>query len=95
MKISENTIKSLATPSNYKLGKELFDAHEVEITGITTTHATARVGGNGTQRRKVELMDTSNGLSWKCTCIGAEKQVFCKHCVAVGLEVAGLNGAKE
>ena len=87
MEISENLISSLATPSNYRLGKELFDAKEVEITEITASHVIAHVGGTDTQRRKVELQDTSEGLSWRCTCISAKKKIFCKHCVALGLEV--------
>lgn len=91
MKLTQDIIKSLTTPSNYRLGKELYDNGEIEVLETTGWHIMASVGGNGTQRRKVEILDTPNGLSWKCTCIGAEKQIFCKHCVAVGLLTAGSN----
>ncbi len=95
MNISENTIKSITTPSNYRLGQELYDNGEVEIIETTASHILAQVGGKDTQHRKVELVDTPDGLSWKCTCRAAEKRVFCKHCVAAGLEAIHKNGGSQ
>lgn len=78
------TIDSLATPSNVRLGRELADAGEVQMTAVSPDRIEARIGGgeSGTQHRRAELWAGAHGLSWSCTCT-KDVKLFCKHLVAV------------
>ena len=81
--LSPDAVRSLATPSNFRLGEELADSCGVELTESNPTLVAARVQPGGGQRRTVELRSTEKGLTWKCTC--TSKVPFCKHCVAAAV----------
>ena len=85
--LSEEEIKELiklSTPSNFQSGKEIFDKGRIEIIEFTGDKIIANVGDG--QRRKVEFLSSSNGFQWNCTCKKNQKN-FCKHAVALGLEI--------
>ncbi len=85
--LSEDEVKAmikLSTPSNFRLGKEIFDKGEIEIIEFTGNKIMANIGDN--QRRKVEFISSSNKLQWNCTCNRYQNK-FCKHAVALGLEI--------
>ncbi len=85
--LSQEKVKAmikLSTPSNFRLGKEIFDKGEIEIIEFTGNKITANIGDS--QRRKVEFLSLSNKLQWNCTC-SRNQNKFCKHAVALGLEI--------
>jgi len=82
--LDEKTIKDSSIPSNYLLGKELFDNNNIEITEFSDEKVTAIV--HGVINRKVEFILNENFVNWKCTC-RLKQNKYCKHAVAVGLEI--------
>ena len=84
---SQEEIKAmikLSTPSNFRLGQEIFDKGEVEIIEFTDNKIVANIGDG--QTRKVEFLSSSNRLQWNCTCKRYQDKL-CKHAVALGLEI--------
>jgi uncharacterized Zn finger protein len=79
-------LKKLATPANFRLGKEIVRQGGVHFGNITSLRVSAKVGGvqAADQRRAVELTAFEDGLHWSCTC-SSRRDLFCKHCAAVGL----------
>ncbi len=65
--LSPEALRSLAMPSNLRLGEEIAGAGGVELVEATHTLVTAKVQPQGGQRRTVELRSTDKGLAWKCT----------------------------
>lgn len=84
--IGPKVVEALATTSNARLGRELFDDGEVETTNSDASRMEFRVGGKTTDRRRVELMPSKDGLEWKCTCTN-NPELFCKHLVAAALSL--------
>ena len=85
--LSQEEVKAmikLSTPSNFRLGKEIFDKGEVEIIEFTENKIVANIGDG--QTRKVEFLFSSNRLQWNCTC-KRNQDKLCKHAVALGLEI--------
>jgi uncharacterized Zn finger protein len=85
--LSQEEVKAmikLSTPSNFRLGKEIFEKGEIEIIEFTDNKIIANFGDS--QRRKVEFLSSSNRLQWNCTCKRNQNK-FCKHAVALGLEI--------
>lgn len=81
--LSLEYIRSLATSSNLRLGREIVKSHGVEFMELGPYLVVARVQPWGGVRRTTELRATEEGLAWKCTCTGT--RLFCKHCVAAAL----------
>lgn len=71
-----------ATPSNVRLGKEIYESGEVEITESTSTLLVAKVGGGQTRTTTFEIEDSD--LRWHCAC-RRDKPPWCKHLVALAL----------
>jgi uncharacterized Zn finger protein len=76
-------IRSLATASNLRLGREIVKSHGVEFMEIGPDMAVARVQPEGGVSRTTELHFTEQRLAWKCTCTST--RLFCKHCVALAI----------
>ena len=74
----------LSTLSNFQSGKEIFDKGKIEIIEFTGDKIIANVGDG--RKRKVEFLSSLNRLQWNCTCKKNQKK-FCKHAVALGLEI--------
>lgn len=81
--VSPEALRSLATPSNLRLGREIARSGGVEVVEFTPLLVIARVQPKGGQRRTVELRSEEKGLAWKCTC--TRRGLFCKHCVAAAI----------
>jgi len=62
-----NSLHSLATPSNIRLGEDIAGSGGVELIESDQSHITARVKPPGGVRRRVELHSTAEGLKWGCT----------------------------
>lgn len=83
-RLNENSIKDSSIPSNFRLGKEIFDNNKVEICEFSDEKITAEVYGG--IKRKVEFILNENFVNWKCTC-RLKQNKYCKHAVALGLEI--------
>jgi hypothetical protein len=83
--VDDASIKTLATPSDFRLGQEIVDMNGVEFTEFTPLKVVASIDTPATQRRTTVLEATPAGLTWHCTCT-SNKAHFCKHLVATALE---------
>lgn len=84
--ISMDQLDQLASRSNFRYGQEIAKNGKIEITKSNTFNIFATVQSKNKNARAVELSSTSKGFRWKCTCTG-RKDLFCNHCVAVGIFV--------
>ena len=83
-----DTVHRLATDRVIRRGESYSNAGLVEITALTSTTVAADV--QGTHRYEV-LFDVSQHPEWSCTCPAAVDGDFCKHCVAVALQLAMID----
>ena len=87
-------IKELATPSNFRYGEAIFERGGVEIIDKHASKVEAWVGGldgsvasGGSQRRRTQFISKDGELKWHCAGNPKNHQIFCKHCVALGLKI--------
>lgn len=92
--LSLDKINDLALPSNLRYGKAIFTRGGVELLESSSSQVEAWVGGldgtvaeGGSQRRRVKLMSTPDGLKWHCAGNPKDHQIFCKHCVALAMTI--------
>ena len=91
--VSPESLRSLATPANLRLGEEIAKDEGVELVEFSPQLVTARVRPRGGLRRTVELRSTEEGLTWRCTC--TRRGLFCKHCVAAALTTRKKSPARR
>lgn len=91
--VSPEALRSLATPSNLRLGAEIARSDGVELVEFSPLLVIARVQPKGGQRRRVELRSAEKGLTWKCTC--TRSGLFCKHCVAAAIVTSEKSAARH
>lgn len=84
--VSPDIVDELATPSNVRLGQEILEGDEVEVTSSDPGRIMFRVGGILTGHRRAELWSSADGLHWECTCT-SNPDLFCKHLVAAALSL--------
>lgn len=84
--VEESAMRKLATPSNFRLGRQIADANGVEFVEPGPLKVVAKVAMPGIVKRTVTLTSTKEGLHYKCTCSNKPNH-FCKHCVATGLAI--------
>jgi hypothetical protein len=65
--VDENTLQELATPADFRLGKEIVLNGGVKFVKAGPYNAIAKVQPVGGQKRTVALAATKQGLSCKCT----------------------------
>lgn len=82
--VTEELLKDLASRSNFRLGKDIAKNGLVSFSQTDVLHMVARVEFRNSQTRTVDVLSTPKGIKWKCTC-SSRKDLFCQHCVAVGL----------
>jgi uncharacterized Zn finger protein len=82
--ISVEQLEDLASRSHFRYGKEIAEDGEITFIKTNAFNLIAKVKYKNSQARTVELMSTSKGFRFKCTCSN-KKDNFCQHCVAVGL----------
>jgi uncharacterized Zn finger protein len=92
--ILQDFIEEHAIPSNIVYGKAIKNRNAVEMIEFGDTRVEAWVGGldgaivdGGGSKRRVEFIASEAGLKWHCTGNPKDHQIFCKHCVALALEL--------
>lgn len=81
--LSRNLLLQRAGMRSYERGEDYFERDQVRSLAQYEARLTAKV--LGTQDYQVQLWVEDGQLMHRCTCpLGAE-DIFCKHCVAVGL----------
>jgi SWIM zinc finger len=83
--LSPQRLHELAGPKVYARGEEYFANDRVQLHEHTRDEAIAEVMGSHPYR--VELKLTSKGLIADCTCPAMSDHGFCKHAVALGLQL--------
>ena len=63
--VDDETLRRLATPSNFRLGQAIVAQSGVELVVTDPLKVVAKVSGG--QRRTVEFELTPAGFVWKCT----------------------------
>jgi len=93
--LSEDFIEKNALPSNIAYGKAIYERGAVEVIESSDGRVEAWVGGldgkvieGGGSKRKVEFVASKTGLKWHCSGNPKNHQIFCKHCVALALELS-------
>jgi uncharacterized Zn finger protein len=89
---SPERLRALAGARSYERGEEYAVEGRVERLAVGVDSAMATVAGSSPYRVALRL-DQARGLRGSCSCPMGEDGAFCKHCVAVGLAVAGRAGA--
>ncbi len=87
--LGKDILSELATPSNLKLGEEIFKSGRVEVLSLDESITAAKVSGG--QKRRTEIQAEDDGLKWKCSCLGKRSHIFCKHCVALAMTIKEMN----
>ena len=92
--LGERYIDEIALPSNIRYGKAIQRRGGVEFITRDLSHAEAWVGGldgsateGGGQRRRIKLWLEDEKIVWHCAGNPKDHQIFCKHCVALALEI--------
>ena len=82
--LTEENLEDLATRSYFRYGKQIAKDGVFTVLDANTFNLKVRVQHKNGEARTVLLESTPKGLRWKCTCT-SRKDLFCQHCVAVGL----------
>jgi uncharacterized Zn finger protein len=87
-----NTIRRIADPRSFERGEQYYALGLVRSMTEYNGTITAKVKGTHTYTVKLQL--DSGELEHSCTCPMGDEEIFCKHCVAVGLAWIE-NGSKD
>ena len=82
--VTPEELEKLASRSHFRYGQQIAEDGKITFSKVNTFNRVAEVEHGNSQKRTVQLMSTTKGFRWKCTC-SARKDFFCQHCVAVGL----------
>jgi len=82
-KFTLNAIRRIADPRSFGRGEEYF-AHGL-VRSMTEYKGTITAKVEGTHTYTVKLQLDGGELDHSCTCPMGDEDIFCKHCVAVGL----------
>ncbi len=82
--LSLEELKVLGSRSNFRYGQDILKKGEIVFDTSNTFHLVAKVKYGNKEVRTVDFLSTPKGLRIKCSCT-ARKDLFCEHCVAVGL----------
>lgn len=92
--ITLESLKELASRSNFRYGQDIAKNGTIAYEMENAFHVVARVTFRGGQARTVDVLSTPKGLRFKCTCT-SRKDLFCNHCVAVGLSLLPASVVEE
>ena len=90
--LAPTRLRALAGSRSYERGEEYAAAGLVQRLAVGVDSATATVTGSAPYQVALRSRP-DGGLNGACTCPMGDAGAFCKHCVAVGLAVAGRAGA--
>ena len=82
--LTEEFLEDQASRSNFRFGKAIAKDGNVKVLEAKTFSVVGKVQHGNGETRTVRLESTPKGFRYKCTCTN-RKDLFCKHCVAVGL----------
>jgi hypothetical protein len=92
--LNDADIYKLALPANIKYGTAIYERGGVEIITVDATFVEGWVGGlsgtskeGGGSRRRTRLFIEGGELKWHCAGNPKKHDIFCKHCVALGLYI--------
>jgi uncharacterized Zn finger protein len=92
--LSRAYIDEAARPSDIRYGKAIQLRGGVRVVAHEPSRIEAWVGGldgsvaeGGSQRRKTRFWIEASKLTWHCAGNPRNHQIFCKHCVALALEL--------
>lgn len=88
--VSIEELKVLGSRSNFRYGQDIRKHGEVIFDKSNAYHLVAKVKHGNREVRTVDFLSTPKGLRTKCSCT-ARKDLFCEHCVAVGLFIVTPN----
>lgn len=96
--LTNKAINLITIPSNRKYGQAIFERGGVEFINSDEYSVEAWSGGldggaldGGGQRRRVKIWVDACELAWHCAGNPKDHDIFCKHCVAVALDILGAN----
>jgi uncharacterized Zn finger protein len=82
-KLTLNTIRRIADPRSFGRGEQYFALGLVR--SMTEYNGTITAKVEGTHKYTVKLQMDNGDVEHSCTCPMGDEDIFCKHCVAVGL----------
>jgi SWIM zinc finger len=85
--VTVETLRRLAGPRSFERGEEY--ARVGAVGALDVVGASIRAGVQGTERYRVRVDATREGIQGDCSCPVGRDGGFCKHCVAVGLAWLG------
>lgn len=91
--ITRQTLKLLAGGQSFSRGEEYHNDGLVNLLALDEDRATAQVRGTSTY--KCKLQASGESILGKCTCPAFEDVGFCKHLVAMGLEIIKPEAKQE
>ncbi len=91
--LSRSRIRALGGSRSLEAGQDYAAAGAVRVTNLDDHQVSATV--QGTRRYTVALAEESGELIYECSCPMGEQGQFCKHCVAVAVEVGGWSGRRS
>ena len=84
--LSLEGLKVLGSRSNFRYGQDIYKNGKIIFDTSNAFHIVAQVKYGNKEIRAVDFLSTPKGLRTKCSCT-ARKDLFCEHCVAVGLAI--------
>jgi uncharacterized Zn finger protein len=92
--LTDEFIKESAIPSNLRYGNAIYARGGIEYILQKADYIEAWVGGldgaikeGAGSRRRVTFTISDAALQWNCTGNPKNHQIFCKHCVALALDI--------
>lgn len=99
--LNPRAIQQLALPSNLRYGQAIYRRGAVQFIDTSPNHVLGLAGGldgsvaeGGGQTRKVWIEVRPDGLAWHCAGNPKDRDIFCKHCVALALAVHARSPAR-
>lgn len=88
--VNLEVVSELASRSNFRLGKAMAEDGQFKIEKSNPFVEEVKLSYKNGQVRDIRVESTSKGLKWKCSC-SSRKDLFCEHCVALGLYIIAKN----
>lgn len=88
--LNRNLLRRMADHKSFERGEDYYYNGRVRSLDKREGPVTAKV--SGTRSYNVKLWDEGGEVGYSCTCPVGQSGEFCKHCVAVGLEILNVGG---
>jgi len=91
--LTERALRLMAGAASFERGERYATTRRVKKLKVTESELSATV--TGTRSYQVRIWAEEGSLSYSCSCPMGDDEVFCKHCVAIGLVWLGAVATKE